>query len=234
MDALDYTAQRYINSEGTLCPIYGSATIWSEAACIILNQSLDRFLNEDLCYAKETLTDEIARELTSRLEKWFWNIWDEKSKENAYRIRYWITQGFVEEGFILVGQTLEELAGKMGQDPDKLKSTLDKYNSNFSLHLEKDAQFGRNLIRERVHALVNPPFYAMRAGIQCNNRRGGISTDNRCRALTKDKQPVPGLYAAGSSMNAVKFDGLGWLSGTGFTSCAVWGKIAGESATLGL
>ncbi len=93
MTALEYTSQRYIDGKGNLCPIHGSDTIWSQGAAIILNQDLQRFLNEDLCYSKETLTDEIARELSRRHEKWFWNVWDEKSNENTYRIRFWIGKG---------------------------------------------------------------------------------------------------------------------------------------------
>ncbi len=234
MEFLEYTAQRYIDSRGNLCPIHGSDTIWSQGASIILNQSLERFLNEDLCYAKETLTDEIARELIKRHEKWFWNICDEKSKENTYRIRFWISKGFIEDGFMLVGNTIKELAQKMGVDPVKLEATISRYNSYFAQGLDRDPQFGRDLKRERAHPLNQLPFYAIRAGIQCNNRRGGISTDEDAHALKQDNKPIPGLYVAGSSMNAVKFDGMGWLSGTGLTACTVWGKVAGRNAALGI
>ena len=200
MDKLEYTVQRYLDGEGNLCPIIGSATIWSEAACIILNQDLQRFLNEDLCYAKETLSDEVAKELTKRHEKWFWNICDEISRENTYRIRYWISLGWMDQGFILTGNTVEELAKEMGVDSAKLKAAIAKYNSYFEQGLEKDPEFGRNLKREKVHPFITPPFYAIRAGIQCTNRRGGISIDAETHALDHNKKPIPGLYVAGSSM----------------------------------
>lgn len=234
MTALEYTSQRYIDAKGNLCPIHGSDTVWSQGAAIILNQDLQRFLNEDLCYSKETLTDKIARELSRRHEKWFWNVWDEKSKENTYRIRFWIGKGFIDQGFIHVGNTLEELAQKMGVDAGKLKATVSTYNAYFEQGQDQDPQFGRNLRQDKVHAFTNPPFYAMRAGIQCSNRRGGICADTEAHALNKSGKPVPGLYVAGSSMNAVQFDGMGWLSGTGLTACIVWGRIAGINAAAGL
>jgi succinate dehydrogenase/fumarate reductase flavoprotein subunit len=214
MDMVAYTAQRYVDGKGNLCPMPGSATIWSEAAAIILNQDLQRFVNEDLCFAKETLTDKIAEELTKRHEKWIWNIYDNSSRKYAYRIDFWIKEGLVEQGFLI--------------------TTLDRYNSDFDKNLAKDSQFGRDIKRERMHPIKSPPFFAMRAGVQANNRRGGVATDTSCRALNKEGKPIPGLYVGGSSMNAVAFDGTGWLSGTGLTSCAVWGKIAGESAARGI
>jgi fumarate reductase flavoprotein subunit len=234
MRYLEYTAQRYLDGKGNLCPIHGSDTIWSRGASIILNQDLERFLNEDLCFAKETLSDEIAHELMKRHEKWYWNIWDEVSKENTYRIRFWISQGFIEDGFILVGKTIDELAQQMEVDAVELKETVSLYNSYFAEGLSKDPQFGRDLKREGAHPLNTPPFYALRAGIQCNNRRGGIDFDKETHALRKDGSTIPGFYVAGSSMDSVKFDGVSWLSGTGLASCLVWGRIAGKNAALGL
>ena len=233
MDKLEYTAQCYVNDKGKCSESGGSATLWSDASGIILNQNLERFVNEDYCFAKEKLTDGVAEELERRQERFFWTVWDEKSREDAWRIGYYIEDGYIGKGFIVVGNTLQELADKMKVEPGKLASAIKQYNQYFEQGLEKDPLCGRDLKREKVHPLLKPPFYAMRCGIQCSNRRGGIAADAMTHVLDKKKQPIPGLYAAGSSMNSVLFDGLGWLGGTGLTACFVWGRIAGTNAALG-
>ena len=212
----------------------GSGSLWSDGAAVILNQSLQRFVNEDLCFAKESLTDVIARELVNRHEKWFWNILDLQSKNHTYRIRQSIDQGSIEEGFILTSDTLAGLAAAMKVPADQLQLAISRYNSYFEQGLEKDPDLGRDLKRKGAHAINTPPYFAIRSGIKVGNTRGGIAADNKARVLDQHKNPIPGLYVAGASMDCVKFDGLKWLSGTGLTNCVVWGRIAGENAVSAL
>ncbi len=230
MDVLTYVSQQYVDAKGRLCNKVGSGSLWSDGAAIILNQNLQRFVNEDLCFAKESLTDGIASELVNRHEKWFWNILDLQSKNNTYRIRQAIEQGLIEEGFILTSDTLEGLAAEMKVSVDQLHLAISRYNRYFEQGLEKDLDLGRDLKRKGAHAINTPPYFAIRSGIKVGNTRGGIVADHQARVLDQHKNPIPGLYVAGSSMDCVKFDGMKWLNGTGLTNCVVWGRIAGENA----
>lgn len=233
MDFLNYTPHRYLNNNGELSEDPGSASPWAFGGAISLDQSVTRFINEDLNELKELYADEIMKHLSKRGEKWFWIVWDGQGVANAYRIRQWIEAGFVDDGFILVGQTITELAQKMGVTSTNLENAINKYNNYFNKGLKKDTEFGRNLEREYAIPLRRPPFYAMRSGIAVNNRKGGIATDTETRVLRKDGSFIEGLYAAGSTMDTVSFFGNQWIAGIGETACAVWGRIAGDNAARG-
>jgi fumarate reductase flavoprotein subunit len=234
MEFLNYTPHRYVSTSGELSENPGSASVWAFGGAISMTQDASRFANEDLNEAKEAYADEIIKVLSARGEKWYWILWDSQGVNNAYRIRQWIETGFVDEGFILVGENIRQLAKQMSVDAATLEETISRYNSHFEKGLEKDADFGRNLQREHAIPLMRAPFYAMRAGIAVNNRKGGIKADHEARALNAMGNPIPNLYAAGATMDTLPFFGDQWLAGIGTTACVVWGRIAGDNAARGV
>lgn len=74
------------------------------------------------------------------------------------------------------------------------------------------------------------PLIAIRQFILSRKSLGGIQTDLQCRALDRDQQPLPGLYAVGEAagFGGGGIHGRGSLEGTFLGSCILTGRIAGR------
>ena len=127
---------------------------------------------------------------------------------------------------VFVADTLDELAAKTGIDAHGLKRTVDEYNR----YSEKghDDLFGKN--PAFLHPVKEPKFYAIRAVCAAYQTIGGIRVNGKTEALTRERKPIPGLYAAGDIIVAEIFgdppvNGVGTL---GFAMST--GLIAAESA----
>ena len=51
--------------------------------------------------------------------------------------------------------------------------------------------------------IKTPPFYAMPICAAITNTMGGIVVDGDARVLDKNDKPIPGLYAAGSTVGGL-------------------------------
>ncbi|HHW91210.1 MAG TPA: FAD-binding protein [Firmicutes bacterium] len=116
------------------------------------------------------------------------------------------------------GDTPEELAEKIGVDPEGLAETIAKYIKYYDNGYDED--FGRTDMRCR---LDTPPYYAVPVFPGAHNTHGGITVDMKAQVLDTAGQPIPGLYAAGDVAD-VKLFGAEAL-----TAAYVYGKIAAES-----
>jgi tricarballylate dehydrogenase len=79
-----------------------------------------------------------------------------------------------------------------------------------------------------ANTIDTPPFegYAVTCGITFTF--GGLRIDTGAAVLDNDHQPIRGLYAAGELVGGLFY--FNYPGGTGLTSGAVFGKIAGQSA----
>lgn len=95
---------------------------------------------------------------------------------------------------------------------------------------------GDKLIRvAKPHKLLDPlagPLIAVRLNILTRKTLGGLETDLSSRVLSKNGQPVPGLYAAGevAGFGGGGMHGYRALEGTFLGGCIFSGRIAGQSA----
>ena len=94
--------------------------------------------------------------------------------------------------------------------PKKLKNILKINKSNWANLIDK------------------PPFYAY--GVTCGITFtfGGLKVDKNCQVLNKFRKPIKGLFAAGEIIGGIFY--FNYPGGSGLTSGAVFGKIAGKSA----
>ena len=129
----------------------------------------------------------------------------------------------VEKGWIVKGDTVEELAEKIGVDPANLQATLDKYNG-FVANGE-DMQFGRD--PEKLVAVKDGPFYALEIGPCMLNTQGGAKRNEKAEVLDVNGNPIPHLYSAGEmgALFADMYNGGGNLG-----ECVSFGRIAGANA----
>ena len=126
----------------------------------------------------------------------------------------------------VVADTIEELAEKLGADPEILRETVDEYNTFCDT---TDTQFfkpGRYL-----KPIYQAPFYACKIGPGAYGTVGGIRINENCEACDSDFYPIPGLYAAGAdACNLYNDSYMFLLPGNSMGFAVNTGRIAGMEA----
>jgi succinate dehydrogenase/fumarate reductase flavoprotein subunit len=105
------------------------------------------------------------------------------------------------------GDTIEDLAGKIGIDPTALKAQIDKYNSDVAAGIDVEFHRGESEFENynmmnagpTLGALVKPPFYAAEIIPTFQGTKGGIKMNEKGQALHVTGQPIPRLYACGNT-----------------------------------
>ena len=133
--------------------------------------------------------------------------------------------------------TLEELAGKMKLDPDKVRATVDAFNKAVkpgqvfdNLKLDGNATDGLTPNKTNwARAVDKPPFYGypLRPGITFTYL--GVRVNEKAQVLMENGQPAGNLFASGEIMSG-NILGKGYLAGFGMTIGTVFGRIAGQEA----
>ncbi len=135
----------------------------------------------------------------------------------------------IAKGWILKGDTIEELAAAIAKDPDgvgKMKpevlaDTISRYNQYCADG--KDPEIGSDA--KTLLPLVKPPFYAIKQYPGGVNTIGGPKRGAKCEVLNCANKPIPRLYEAGEmgSMTGMVYEG-----GANITDCFISGQIAGK------
>ena len=99
--------------------------------------------------------------------------------------------------------TLEELAGKIGLSPQRLMDVVDEYNTAIANGTLDKLSPPRRSDRAKAWPIATAPFYAMPICAAITNTMGGIIVDGGARVLGKNDKPIPGLYAAGSTVGGL-------------------------------
>jgi fumarate reductase flavoprotein subunit len=119
--------------------------------------------------------------------------------------------------------TLAELGSLIGAP--RLRKTLLQYN--------EDAAKGRDSVFGRTRNLIpfdKGPFYAILTCPCVEATAGGPRIDENAQLLRENGTAVGNLYLAGEIVGQANITGRSNVSGTGHGICAVWGRIAAESA----
>ena len=149
----------------------------------------------------------------------------------------------VKSGYLLRGNTVEELARVTGIDPEGLRRTIAQFNEYARQGI--DADFGRGsrtYDKSQGDDEVKPnpclaplevgPFYAVRMYASEIGSFAGLKTDAFARALDRDGQPIGGLYAVGNDQASVfggAYPGAGATLGPAMTFGYIAGRhLAGE------
>lgn len=93
---------------------------------------------------------------------------------------------------LLIADTLEELAGKMGVPTEQFVSTIEEYNR--FVEIGKDEAFGK--AAKYLRPVKTPPFYAFSTFLAADGAFGGIEVAPDMRVLGENR-PIDNLYAAG-------------------------------------
>ena len=131
----------------------------------------------------------------------------------------------VEKGWIIKGDTIEELAEKLGIDGKGLVETVRKYNEYCRKRLDPDF----NRFPDSLSPIESPPFYGTELCINVINTQGGPRHNARSQVLNKNNEPIPKLYAAGELGS---FFGHLYQGGSNFPEALAFGRIAGKNAAM--
>ena len=126
------------------------------------------------------------------------------------------------------GETIEEIAEEIGLDAEMLQHTVDFYN--------KHAARGEDPLFHKSEAWLKPiePPYA---ALDCTPGSGvlypyftlgGLDTLPTGEVLTMEKDPIPGLYAAGRTACGVPRSAAGYGSGMSVGDATYFGRVTGK------
>jgi fumarate reductase flavoprotein subunit len=99
--------------------------------------------------------------------------------------------------------TIAELAGLIGIAPQRLEELVRAYNAAVgagTLHMLAPP---RRSDRYRAWPITTAPFYAMPICAAITNTMGGIVVDGNGAVLDRSDTPMPGLFAAGSTIGGL-------------------------------
>ena len=130
----------------------------------------------------------------------------------------------LDKGWIVKGESIAELAGKLELPADTLTETAERYSTY--CHQGLDPDFHR--LSEDLEPVTGPPYYGMRLFPGGASTLGGPRRNHRAQVLKVDGNPIPRLYAAGELGSTY---GMLYPSGGGnLADCIAFGRIAAENA----
>lgn len=189
---------------------------------IFINKEGERFVREDgrrdeICLAVIEQTDSIFYMLESADGAGYVDITDPDWRSaDGFTFEY-----LEENGYIVVADTLEELAGKLNMDAATLQATVDAFNAAVDGATD---EFGRTLFSTK---LENGPWVATARQACVHHTMGGVTIDTEARVLSEDGTAVSGLYAAGEVTGGIH--GGNRLGGNAVVDTVVFGKLAGDT-----
>ena len=195
-------------------PVDGSlfSGIWGSAETqVFVNKEGKRYVNE---YAERDVLSKAALAQTDGI---FYIICDNKIAKNAD------VAGMEAKGNVVVADTLEELAEKLGIPADTFVETIERYNS--FVDAQKDDDFGKPLFGEKID---EAPFVATPRSPSLHHTMGGVKIDTNTHVISTEGNGIDGLYAAGEVTGGLHAGNR--LGGNAMTDFLVFGRIAGENA----
>ncbi len=122
---------------------------------------------------------------------------------------------YVRSGYITVADTIEDLARKIGADPQGLAETVRKHNEYARTGVDPEFQRGVNPFNHillgdpafkpnpNLGPILHPPFVALRMVPSTLGTCIGLKVNGESQVLDAQDQPVPGLYACGQDVSPV-------------------------------
>ncbi|MBI4082520.1 MAG: FAD-dependent tricarballylate dehydrogenase TcuA [Candidatus Lambdaproteobacteria bacterium] len=198
--------------------------------CVMINNEGNRFVDEGADFRNFTYA-KYGRAILEQPGQAAWQIWDQKIvhlQRDEYKIRR-VTK--------VTANTLEELAGKIeNMNQARFLKTIAEFNAAVMTEVPfnpnvKDGRGTRGLVLPKTNwanRLDAPPFEAY--GVTCGITFtfGGLRINTSAQVLDIEEQPIPQLYAAGELVGGLFY--FNYPGGSGLTSGAVFGRIAGDTA----
>jgi len=122
---------------------------------------------------------------------------------------------FLADGYLKQGHTLADLAQQLNMPADKLKATVERFNTFADNGVDEDFQRGTTDYQRAngdatwhgpnpcLGALREGPFYAVALYPGDIGAATGLVTDGDARVLNAQGAVIDGLYAAGNDMHSI-------------------------------
>jgi tricarballylate dehydrogenase len=195
---------------------------------IVVNARGQRFVDEGADYRNYTYA-KYGRDILAQPGGIAFQIFDAKTRP-LLRTEEYDSQPITGAS----ADTLDELAERLGIDAAGLQSTVDRFNTSIvDLPFDPAVKDGRAARVQPpksnwAQALDSPPFYGYAVSCGITFTFGGLHIDQNARVLDSSGARLAGLYAAGEMVGGLFYDN--YPGGTGLTSGAVFGRIAGHHA----
>ena len=179
---------------------------------ILVNRDGKRFVNE-----LDTRDVVSKAELAQKGESAYL-MFDETVKKSLKAI-----DSYDKKGYLTKGDTIADLAKKLGIPSEELEKTFSRYNE--SVKSGQDSEFKRQSLPT---TLTVGPFYSVEVAPAVHHTMGGIKINENAEVLSNNV-PINGLFAAGEVTGGIH--GSNRLGGNAVVDITVFGKIAGENAS---
>ncbi|AMY70628.1 FAD-dependent oxidoreductase [Frigidibacter albus] len=123
-------------------------------------------------------------------------------------------KALIENGYLLRGRTLPELAAQMGADAVQLERTVAEFNGPAARG--EDPAFGKGTtsynrsLGDPEHGpnpclapIKDAPFYAVRLYVGDLGTFAGLKTNSNAQVLDEDGRPLQGLYSVGNDAASI-------------------------------
>ena len=104
-----------------------------------------------------------------------------------------LNEGLIQNGYIVVADTIEELAEGFGLPAETLKKTVERQNKNHDAGVDPD--FGKDA--HRLSAICTAPFYGVRTSGYMLCTLDGITINENFQAVDDNGKAIEGLYVTG-------------------------------------
>lgn len=197
---------------------------------IMVNADGKRFVDESADFRNFTYA-KYGRQIMAQPGGFAWQIFDQKSVKylrDEYRIKG-VTK--------VVAGSLEELATRLqGVNAPAFLETVGEYNAAVQTGVPFDPTIldGRGTTGLAVNksnwalTIDEPPYEAYAVSVGVTFTFGGVRISPDAQVLNTEGRPIPGLFAAGEMVGGIFY--FNYAAGSGLTSGAVFGRIAGTSA----
>lgn len=194
----------------------GSRILMTEAVrgngAIFVNRDGKRFVNEI------TTRDATSAAILKQTGKSAFMIFDEGIRKSLQQI-----EGYFHLELVKEGETLPDLAAKIGVPAEAFVATIETYNK--AVETKNDAEFKRP---DLPRPIKNPKFYSIEVIPGVHYTMGGLKINPETQIIGKDGKPIPGFFAAGEVTGGVH--GANRLGGNSISETITFGRIAGANA----
>jgi len=198
---------------------------------IMLNANGERFVDEGINFRNYTYA-QFGKAILEQPQHFAWQIFDSKVEHLLYEEYSFEDAHFVE------AETLENLVKKLnGVDAKNALKTINAYNASVDKKTPfdptiLDGKGTQDLVLNKsnwANTLDQPPFKAYPVTCGITFTYGGLKVNDQAAVLNENDKPIQGLFACGEMVGGVFNNG--YPGGSGLTSGAVFGRLAGEAAS---
>ncbi len=188
---------------------------------LTVNQAGERFVNESTSYHLYGLAMQEANKASAAIPAYL--ICDAQAlfKYGIGMVRPGAKAGdsstaeFLADGYLTTGNTVEELAGRLGINAQNLQRSVQQMADYAATGVDPDFQRGETAYQRNIGdatwtgknpnlgGLTHAPYFAVKLFPGDIGAATGLVTDTAARVLGESGEPIPRLYAVGNDMHSI-------------------------------